>query len=141
MATFVFVHQFTEDSAKKVHNFHTDTLKVAFSNTTPNVSTMAVRADITEISAGNGYTAGGFDTQNAVSRTGNVTSITAVDVLVTASGGSIGPYRYVWLYNDTPTSPADPLIGYWDKGAPVTLANTETDLLDFGSSLFTMAPA
>jgi hypothetical protein len=136
MAAYVKFNAGTETIAEKAHNFDTDTLKVYFSNTAPNVSTMSVKADLAEISTGNGYTAGGFDVQNATSRTGGVTSVTAVDITVTASGGSIGPYRYIVLYNDTASG--DPLLGYWDKGTPTTLADTESDLLDFGSSLFTI---
>jgi hypothetical protein len=53
------------------------------------------------------------------------------DVVFTAAGGSIGPFRYAVLYNDTPTSPADPLIGWWDYGSSITLADTETFTVDF----------
>jgi hypothetical protein len=54
----------------------------------------------------------------------------AADLTITASGAA-APFRYVVLYNDTPTSPADPLIGWWDYGSTVTMANTETFKLDF----------
>jgi hypothetical protein len=139
MAAFVKYEAFSEHLAEKVHNLDADTLKVALTNTAPNVATHAVLADITELGAGNGYSAGGTDTQNATSRTGGTTSVTGVDVTFTASGGSIGPFRYVVLYNDTPVSPADPLIGYWDYGSSITLATGESLLVDFGSSLFTVA--
>jgi hypothetical protein len=137
MASFVKFECFTENLAEKVHNLDTDTLKVALSNTAPNVATNTVFANITEISAGNGYTAGGEDTANATSRSGGTTSITGTDVVWTASG-AVGPFRYVILYNDTPTSPADPLIGYWDYGSSISLASGETFTTDFGSSLFTL---
>ena len=48
------------------------------------------------------------------------------DVTFTASGGAIADFRYAVLYNDTPTSPADALIGYWDYGSTVSLASGET---------------
>ena len=60
-------------------------------------------------------------------------------MVFTAAGGSIGPFRYAVLYNDTPVSPANPLIGYWDYGSSVTLASGETFTVDFGASLFTIA--
>jgi hypothetical protein len=136
MAVFVKFEAFSEHLAEKVHNLDTDTLRVYLSNTAPNVATHAVKGDLAEITNQNGYTAP-VDTQNATSRSGGVTSVTGVDVVITASG-AVGPFRYVVLYNDTPTSPADPLIGYWDYGSSISLANGETFTVDFGSSMFTV---
>jgi hypothetical protein len=127
---------FSETLAEKAHNLDTDVLKVALTNTAPNVATHTTLASITEISAGSGYTAGGEDTQNATSRSGGTTSVTGVDVVWTASGGTIGPFRYVVLYNDTTS---DNLIGYWDYGSSVTLQIGETFTTDFGASMFTVA--
>jgi hypothetical protein len=140
VATFTKYNIFAEDLANKVHDLFgtTDTLKVALTNTAPNASTHAVRADITELSTGNGYTSGGADVQNDSTRTGAVVTVTATDVVWTASGGSIGPFRYVVLYNDTPTSPADPLIGYYDYGSSITVLTGETFTADFGASLLTI---
>lgn len=139
MASFVKYEVFSENLSEKVHDLNADTIKVMLSNTSPNVATHAVRADVTEISGGNGYTSGGSDTANATSRSGGTTSVTGTDVTITASGGTIGAFRYAILYNDTPTSPADPLIGYWDYGSSITLADGESFTVDFGSSMFTVA--
>jgi hypothetical protein len=136
MAAFVKYECFSETLAEKAHNHDTDVLKVALTNTAPNVATHTTLASITEISAGSGYTAGGEDTQNATSRSGGTTSVTGVDVVWTASGGTIGPFRYVVLYNDTTS---DNLIGYWDYGSSVTLQIGETFTTDFGASMFTVA--
>lgn len=138
MAAFTRFEKFSEDLAKKVHDLNADTLKVYLSNTAPNVATHTIKTDIAEISAGNGYTAGGVDTQNTTSRTGAVTSVTGTDFTVTAAGGSIGPFRYAILYNDTPASPLDPLIGFWDYGSAVTLADGESFTVDFGTSQLTV---
>lgn len=131
MAAFVKFNQFVEDVAKKVHNLNSDTLKVMLTNTAP-AAANAVKADITEIAAGNGYTAGG---NTAAFTSGAQTSGTYKLVLAdpttwTASGGSIGPFRYAVLYNDTPASPLKPLIGYWDYGSSVTLASGEQFTVD-----------
>lgn len=130
---------FSEHLCEKVHNLDTDTLKVYLSNATPSASLDSFIADLAEIAAGNGYTAGGIDTQNATSRSGGTTSITGVDAVWTASG-AMAAFRYVVLYNDTVTSPsADALIQWWDYGSAISLLTGETFTADFGSSMFTVA--
>jgi len=139
MATFNKFQQFVDDLANGVHDLDgTDTLKVALTNTAPN-ATDATFSQITEITAENGYSAGGADTTNTGSETSGTFTVGATDVTWTASGGTIGPFRYVVLYNDTPTAPADPLIGYWDYGSSITLQNGESFTVDFGASVFTIA--
>lgn len=138
MAAYNKFEAFTEHLAEGVHNLDADVLKVYLSNAAPSASADVVKADLAEITAQNGYPAGGSDVQNATSRAGGVTSITGVDVPWTASGGSFGPFQYVALYNDTPTSPADPLIAWWDYGSPITILNGESFTVDFGTSLFTI---
>lgn len=134
MATFAKFNSFVENLAEKVHNLGADTLKVMLTNTAP-VATNTVLLDLTGISAGNGYTAGGTAaTISASAQTSGTYKLTLADVVYTASGGSIGPFRYAVLYNDTPTSPADPLIGYWDYGSSVTLAAGETFTVDFSAA-------
>jgi hypothetical protein len=126
---------FSENLAEKVHNLDADQLNIALSNTAPNVATNTVRADITELATGNGYTQDTHDTTNSTSRTGGVTSVIGVDVVITASG-AVGPFRYAILYNTTATG--DPLIGHWDYGSSISLAAGETFTVDFGSSMFTI---
>jgi len=141
VAAFNKYNQFATDLANKVHDLSgtDDTLKVMLSNTAPNAATHATRSQATEISAGSGYTSGGFDIQNDSSATGGTVTITAVDVTITAAGGSIGPFRYAIIYNDTPTSPADPLIGWYDYGSSITLADGESLTVDFGASFLAIA--
>lgn len=145
MATFNKYNQFVEDLANKVHDLFgtagsgADTCKVMLSNTAPNAATHAVRADATEIGAGNGYSSGGASITNVGTRSGGTVTVAATDVTFTASGGTIGPFRYAIIYNDTPTSPADPLVGWYDYGASITLNDTETFTVDFGASLLTLA--
>jgi hypothetical protein len=137
MATFNKFEVFTEHLAEKVHNLDADTLSVYLSNATPSASGDSFKADLAEISTGNGYT-GPQDTQNSTSRTGGVTSVVGVDVVITASG-AVGPFQYVVLMNDTVTSPsADALIGWWDYGSPITLANGETFTINFSTEMFTI---
>lgn len=142
MASFVKFNHAITDIAAGVHanalNADTDTLKAYLSNTGPTVATNAIKTDLAEISTGNGYT-GGVDTQNAATTATGTISVAGTDITITASGGSIGPFRYVVLFNDTPTSPADPLLGYWDYGSSITLASGESFTIDFGATMFTLA--
>lgn len=140
MAAFNKFQNFVEDLAKGVHQLHAagHTLKVYLTNAAPDAAADAVKADLAEISAGSGYSAGGTDAQNDLTETGGTATLTGVDVVFTASGGTIGPFRYAVLYNDTPTSPADPLIGWWDYGSSITLADGETFTVDFGASVLTL---
>jgi len=131
MASFNKFNQFVEDVAKKVHNLNSDTLKVLLTNVAP-VATNSVKADLTEISAGNGYSAGGTTaTFSSGAQTSGTYKLVLADVTFTASGGSINTFRYAVLYNDTPTSPADPLIGWWDYGANITITNGNSFTVDF----------
>jgi hypothetical protein len=137
VASFVKFNTFVGDLGIKVHNLNGDTLKVFLTNSTPNVSTNTVKADLTDLSTANGYTAGGAAVTNAYSGSAGTGTLTGTDIVWTASG-AVGPFRYAILYNDTPTSPADPLIGYWDYGSSISLANGETFTVDFGASILTL---
>lgn len=132
MATFNKFNSFPENLAEKVFNLGTDTIKVMLTNTAPSASN-TVKADITEISAGNGYTAGGTAaTTSSSAQTSGTYKLVLADVVFTAAGGSIGPFRYVVLYDDTASS--DQLIGWWDYGSAITIGSGETFTTDFNAS-------
>ena len=114
-----------------------DTLKVALTNTAPNVATNTVLADITEITAHNGYSSGGASATNVGTRSGGTTTVVGTDIVFTASGGTIGPLQYAVLYDSTVSG--GPLIAYWDYGSSITLNDGDTLTVDFGASLFTVA--
>ena len=136
MAVFNKFNQFVEDLGLGVHNLDTGALKVYLSNTAPNASTHAVKADLAEITNQNGYTAP-IDVTGVWSETSGTGTLAGTDVVVTATG-AVGPFRYVVLYNDTPTSPADPLIGWWDYGSSISLASGDTFTVDFSTSILTI---
>ena len=134
MATFNKFNDFSEQLVNGVQNFTNDTYKIALSNSAPTASNSAL-ADITQISSGNGYTSGGTATTITVSETTGTTTVSGTQVVFTASGGSIGPFRYVVLYNDTTSTPVNkPLVGWWDYGSAVTLADTETFTVKFSNT-------
>lgn len=133
MASYNKFNQFTKDLIDGVHDFDAHTFKVMLTNTAP-TSSNTVKANLTEIGSGNGYTAGGTATTITTSTSSGTAKVVGTDVVFTASGGSIGPFRYAVLYNDTPTSPADPLIAWWDYASSITLADTETLTVDFDNT-------
>jgi len=141
MASAVKFEVFAEHLNNKVHDlFGTDdTLKIVIHTDAPVIATDATLSDLTQIT-GTGYTAGGEDTQNNGSRSGGTVSVTAVDVVWTAGASDwSASARYVGLYNDTPVSPADPLMLDWDYGSTFQLANGETFTADFGASVATFS--
>lgn len=132
MATFNKFNAFTVDLTAAKHDFSSATYKVMLTNTAP-VATNAVKADITEISAGSGYSAGGTASTITRSNSSGTESIIGTDVVFTATG-AVGPFRYAVLYNDTQTTPAKPLVGWWDYGSAVTMANADTFTVDFDNT-------
>jgi hypothetical protein len=134
MATYNKFQDYVEQVNKAVHNWSSHTFKAGLTNTAP-VNTNTVYANITEISAGNGYSAGGMTLDSVtLSETSGTAKVVITDEVLTASGGSIGPFRYVPIYNDTPTSPADPLVCWYDYGSSITLASAETFTIDFDAT-------
>jgi hypothetical protein len=132
MATFNKFNSFSEAVAEKVHNLGADTLKIMLTNSAP-IASNTVKANLTDISAGNGYTAGGTAVViSASSQTAGLYKLVGDDVVFSASGGSIGPFRYAVLYNDTATN--DELIGWWDYGSSITLLTGETLTVDLDAS-------
>lgn len=135
MVAFNKIQAFVEHLAEKVHNLGADTLKVMLVNSPAPLNTNSLKGDLTEIAAGNGYSAGGNSvTISSSAQSGGTYKLVLADTVFTAGGGSIGPFRYAVLYNDTPTSPADPLIAWWDYGSSITLANGESFTVDFDPS-------
>lgn len=138
MVALVKFQDFVEQIGKGVHNLSTNTLKLMLTNSAPSAAN-TVKADITEISAGNGYTAGGITLGSIIwSEGGGQASLTIADPVLTASGGAIAAWRYAVLYNDTPTSPADPLICYWDYGSSITMPDGSSMTFDVSTVVFTI---
>ena len=121
-------NQFVEDMAKKVHNLGADALTICLTNSAP-VAGNTVLANLTPISYT--YCSARVPTITSCVQTAGLLKLILADLILTASGGAVGPFRYVVLYNDTSTSPADPLIDWYDYGSSITLNDTETLTLDF----------
>lgn len=102
---------------------------MALTNSAP-LATYNQLSSITQISGTNGYTTGGTQaTISSSAQTSGTYKLVLADVVFTASGGSIGPFQYAVLYDDTATN--DELIGYWDYGTAITITNGNTFTVDF----------
>ena len=142
MATFTKINAFVEALAHKKHDLSADTLKVMLTNTAPNPATAAVKTDITEIAAGNGYVAGGFTAKRiSSSQTGGSYTLKLNDLPAAFTAtGSVGPYQYAVLYNDT--AALKNLIGFWDFGGAITQLSGQAfsfDLTDAAGTVITLS--
>jgi|SRR5436190_1928474 len=129
MASFVKFNSFVEALAEKVHNLGSDSLKYALTNSAPSASNTQLSA-LTEISYTN--CSARVPTISSSAQTSGTYKLVLADLTLTASGGTVGPFRYVVLYNDTATN--DELIAYWDYTSSITLADGETFLIDADAS-------
>ena len=125
-STLTTFDDLAEQIGKGVHDFTTHTFKLALTNSAPNAATHDELADITQISATGGYTSGGYTlTSVGYSESGGTATLTTTSPFtITASGGSVGPFQYAVIYNDTSTG--DKLIGYYNYGSALTLADGES---------------
>lgn len=138
MAAFNKFEKFVLHLASGEHNLAAsgDMLKAYLTNNVPSASGDTLKADLAGIAEGSGYVE--TDIQNNVSESGGVLSLTGVDITITASGGNVGPFRYVVVYNSTATSLTNPLVCWWDYGAAITILDGESFKIDFGSTIFTL---
>lgn len=138
MATFNKVNDFVKNA---VHNMdlESDQIVVALSNTAPASETSnpaldgnGILANVTQIAYTN------LSSRNVTTTSSTQTSgtykLVLADITLTSSGGATGPFRYVYLYNDTVTTPGDPLIGYYDYGSSLTLNDGDSLTVDFSAA-------
>lgn len=138
MATYQKFNSFAGQILRGVHNFDTNTLKVALTNTAP-TATNTVIANISQVGATGGYTAGGYVLDGvALTESNGTAKVSITDEVITAAGGSIGPFRYAVVYNSTAAN--GPLISFYDYGSSITLADGESFTLDFdgANGVFTL---
>ncbi len=133
MAAYNKFNAFIENQFISKIDWDADVFKVMLTNTAP-LATNSLKGDLTDISAGNGYAAGGSATTITMSRASGVEKCVGSDVVFTAAGGTIGPFRYAVLYDDTVSAPAKPLVAWWDYGSSITLNDTETFTVDFDAA-------
>lgn len=138
MATFNKVNDFVQNA---VHNMdlESDQVVIALSNTAPSAETSnpatdgnGVLANVTQIAYTN--LSSRNVTTSSSTQTGGTYKLVLADITLTSSGGATGPFRYVYIYNDTAAAPADPLIGYYDYGSSLTLNDGDSLTVDFSAA-------
>ena len=138
MATLTLFDEFMRHLGEAKINLSTDSFRAILTNSAPDKAAHTVKADITEIAAGNGYSATGVALSGVSwAETGaglGIWRFLSADISWTASGGPIATHRYLVIYDDTPTSPADPLVGYVDRGSSDVIADGNTRTWDIGAS-------
>ena len=134
MATWNKFQPWAENMVE-IANLGTDQFVIALTNSAP-IATNGVLADLTQITYTN-LSSRNLTTASS-SQTGGTYSLTLNDLVLSATG-SVGPFRYVVVYDDTPTSPADPLVGWWDYGSSITMTNGETFTIDFTGAAITLS--
>lgn len=128
MPALIKFNTFPRDVLQGIHDFSSHTFKMMLTNVAPTAANATV-GDLTEISPGNGYAAGGPAVTVALTLSGGTAKVTATDKTILAAGGSIATFRYGVLYNDSSTG--DRLVGYYDRGGPITLADGDSFVFDF----------
>ena len=114
------------DLLNGLHDFDTHSFKIMLTNSAPSAAN-TTRTDITQITAANGYTAGGTATSLTTSISSGTAKVVATDVTFTASGGTMGTFRYAVLYNAT----NDALLGWYDYASGVSLASGDQFVVDY----------
>ena len=143
MASYNKFDSFVEAVAEKKHNLGSDQLKIALCATAnAPVAGNSILANLTQIAYTNivnGGTTGRDLTTSSSAQTGGTYKLVLADLTLVASGGSVAPFQYIVIYNDTATN--DELIGWYDYGSAVTLADGDQFIIDFdaGTGVLTIA--
>lgn len=140
MATNTAALEFLLDLCEGRHNFNSDSFRVALSNTAPASETSNPLAagnnaltNVTQIT----YTNYSDDltvdrTLEGVAATLTTSAIVdANDFQITATGGNLPTFRYVYMYNDTATG--DLIVCAYDHGSGITLSTGDSVSIDFGA--------
>ncbi len=125
------VNAFTAAVANGHFNLASDQLKVALTNTA-HTSTWLRLTDLTQISYTNlsGATPLNLTTTSSTQTSGTYSLIVA-DLTLTALG-SVGPFQYIYIYDDTAS--IKDLICYYNYGSAVTMASGDTFVIDLDNT-------
>ena len=133
MPTITVTNDFYEAIGDGEHDLSADSIRIALSNTAPasessnpTASGNGVLANVTQVSYTNysdDMTSDRILDNVTWTESSGTATLNCDDFTITASGGALASFRYIYIYNDTPTSPADPIIAVIDEESTVTLAD------------------
>jgi hypothetical protein len=146
MVAFVKLNGFVEHLGKGVHQFGTHQLAIALSNTAPGsegtpptgAASACILANVTQVAYT--YASSRSVTTTSYSQTSGTATLVLADLILSASGGSVGPFRYTYLVNTGATLVTNPLVGYWDLGSSDTITTGDARVFDFASSTISIGP-
>ena len=124
----------SSDLTRKVHDLSLDQFKLCLTNSDISRSSdLSYTDDLSgkEIQPGNGYLTGGALLSTSLSRTAGVTTVYSDVAEIQASGGIIGPYRYVAIYNDS--SAGKRVVCSYDLKTEYTIQDGDRAEFRFGS--------
>lgn len=143
MATPVMYDAFFDDIAEGVHAFGTDQLVVALlpAANAPNASTHTVYGDYSGLEASYTNCSTRNITLGSSTQTSGTYKLILNDLTLSASGGTVGPFKYIVIYNDGAAT--DELVCYLNYGSDYTIADGDSFKIDFDGTngLFTIAAA
>ena len=124
MAVAIAFYQAFKENSVEADNLGSDTYKMMLTDAAPNAATHAVKADVTQIASGNGYTTDGNACAVVTSAQSGGTYKLVLGSPTAWTGGAspMAQFRYAVLYDVTTGN----LIGYYDYGSEVILNTGDT---------------
>lgn len=129
MATYTKINSFVEALAEKKINLSGAGLTIALTNTAHEAAWDTL-SDLTQVAYT--YCSSRVLTVSSSAQTAGTYKLVLADLTLTASGGELGPFRYVYIYDDSATN--DDLIAYYDYGESITIHDGENLNLDFNAT-------
>lgn len=128
MATYNKFNNFVQALGEKKINLATDQLMIALTAAAnAPVASNSVLTDLTQIAYTN--LSSRIITTTSFTNTTGTSKLIVGDLTLTAGGGAVAAFRYVVIYSNTATN--KDLIGWYDIGSAITLADTDQFIIDF----------
>ena len=144
MATFTKVNDWILNLSNSEADMNFDTLQFKLTNTAiasevpiPTSDTNGIAANGTDIAYTNytdDMTVDRVLETITSTQTAGVYTLDADDIVITASGGALATFQFLYLFNQTVATPVDPIMGIWDHGTTIDLADGESATITWNAS-------